>query len=159
VTTIALRAATAADCRTVWEINNQSVVRKNAISTDSIPWDAHVVWFNASLGNPDRLLLLGSDERGEFGVIRYDIKGANAVVTVALLERRFGEGLGAKLISESAGFLFKKSAVVEKIIAHVRPSNLSSEKSFLRSGYKFARTEMIDGIELKVFECVKSVLE
>ncbi|MBI4644486.1 MAG: UDP-2,4-diacetamido-2,4,6-trideoxy-beta-L-altropyranose hydrolase, partial [Deltaproteobacteria bacterium] len=56
--TITLRAAVKDDCRMLWEWANDPEVRKNSFSSDPIPWEQHVSWFESKLRDPGYLFFI-----------------------------------------------------------------------------------------------------
>jgi UDP-2,4-diacetamido-2,4,6-trideoxy-beta-L-altropyranose hydrolase len=132
---IDLRHAARGDAETMWRWRNHPDTRRYSGSGDEIPFQQHRAWLDATLQRSDRLLLIGSDPCGDVGVLRFDIDGETAIISVYLAPERRGEGLGRWLISAGGAYLRAHRPVVTGIIAHVRADNASSRRAFAAAGY------------------------
>lgn len=136
----------------VWEVNNQPRVRESAVTTEPIRWSNHVEWYDQQLTRADRVLLIGNWKDTPVGVIRFDIEGEgrDAIMTVAMLERYTGRGLGAALIRAASDDLLAADAVT-RIVAFVRPVNDRSRRAFERAGFVARGRTISRGVELITF--------
>lgn len=132
---IDLRLATQADAEVMWRWRNHPDTRRYSGSGDEIPLDHHLAWLGATLSRSDRLLMIGSDRCGDVGVLRFDIDGDTATISVYLAPERHGEGLGRWLISAGGAYLRAHRPAVRGIIAEVRADNASSRRAFAAAGY------------------------
>ena len=137
---IRLRPARAEDCDQLHEWRNAPETRRHSGDGQTIPLDAHRAWFAAILKNPDRILLVGErkTDAGSLvpvGVLRYDLAGDKATVSVYLVPGCGGGGLGSALIE--AGDLWLKAGypTIEHVHARVSPENLASVGAFRAAGY------------------------
>lgn len=133
--TIELRPATRDDAETMWHWRNHPDTRRFSGTGDEIPLDSHLAWFHATLSRTDRLLLIGNDHAGDVGVLRFDLDGDRAVISVYLSPERRGEGLGRWLISAGTTYLETHHPTVRRIEAEVRVDNASSRRAFKATGY------------------------
>ena len=62
-------------------------------------------WLTASLSNAQRLLLIAEADDGPVGVLRYDLRGLRAEVSIYLFEGRFGLGWGRALLARGEAFV------------------------------------------------------
>lgn len=130
-----LRQASTSDCRTVWEWANDPVVREASFSTESIPWDGHVKWFEAKLLDPHCHFYIVLDEAGSaLGNVRFDVQQGEAEVSVAMSGEFRGRGYGGEAIRLASVELFRKEPIT-RIHAHIRESNLASIRAFSKAGY------------------------
>jgi UDP-2,4-diacetamido-2,4,6-trideoxy-beta-L-altropyranose hydrolase len=145
--------ATHDDRSFVWEVNNQPTVRESAVTSEPIEWSDHVEWYDQQLTRSDRVLLIGSWNGTPIGVVRFDIDGdgRDAIITVAMLERYTGRGLGVALIRAASDGLLAADAV-SRIVAYVRPMNNRSRRAFERAGFVPRGRASNSGVELIAFQ-------
>lgn len=143
-----LRDARPEDCKLVWEINNQETVRSQAVAKDPIPLEAHRRWYDATLARPDRIVRIGVDPRdgADVGVVRLDLEGGAAVISVAVREDRTGHGIGPALID--AAVEAARDAGAHTVVAEVAPDNARSLWAFSRCGFRRAGEGERDGVRL-----------
>jgi len=132
---IDLRPASRVDAESMWRWRNHPDTRRYAGSPDEISLVLHLAWLDATLARPDRLLLIGSDRQGDVGVLRFDLDGEAATISVYLVPERRGEGLGRWLIAAGGAYLRECHPAVGRIIALVKADNASSRRAFAAAGY------------------------
>lgn len=145
-----LRRAKSQDSAVIWQLSNSPSVRQFSLNTSDIPWDSHQQWYANKLQDPQCLFLVAEDFEGNFlGQIRYQIDGAQAIVSISLGEICRGKGLAAKIIRE-ADTIFFDSYEHFYIRAEISPNNLASQKAFLAAGYQ--KTSQFRTIQGQNFE-------
>src|SRR5262249_10259004 len=87
-----LRQASLEDSARIHQWRNSPVNREQSFDTAEIPFESHEHWFKGVVSNPDRPLLIGENGRDAVGVLRYDILGDKAVVSVYLVPGFHGKG-------------------------------------------------------------------
>jgi RimJ/RimL family protein N-acetyltransferase len=140
VPVVAVRPATGADSRAVWEWRNDPVTRAVSVTTGEVPWAGHSSWFAAVLADPSRHLLVGwcSDER--VGVVRFDALGAGAwEVSVNLAPAARGRRLAVPLLLAARTWLGEHDRV-DSVKALVSESNEPSLRTFRSAGYTESST-------------------
>jgi UDP-2,4-diacetamido-2,4,6-trideoxy-beta-L-altropyranose hydrolase len=130
-----LRAATPGDAQLLFEGRNADAVRRWSLETGVIEWSAHQNWLTASLSNPRRLLLIAEADDGPVGVLRYDLRGFSAEVSIYLFEGRFGLGWGRALLARGEAFVKARWPELESLTAQVMPANRPSLKVFREAGF------------------------
>ena len=96
---IALRPVRAEDCRLIWEWANDPVARAMSFSTENIPWEKHVVWFESKRTDPSVHFYIAVDKNNvPVGQIRFQINRQAAVVSVSLAPSQRGRGYGNEII-------------------------------------------------------------
>ncbi|MFJ2689767.1 UDP-2,4-diacetamido-2,4,6-trideoxy-beta-L-altropyranose hydrolase [Pseudomonas sp. NPDC087336] len=130
-----LRPATLADARLLFDGRNAEAVRRWSLESGVIDWSAHQNWVVASLGNAQRLLLIAEADDGPVGVLRYDLRGASAEVSIYLFEDRLGLGWGRALLARGEAFAKSRWPQLDSLNATVMPGNQPSLKVFREAGF------------------------
>lgn len=130
-----VRPATLADARVLFEGRNAQAVRYNSIDSQPIEWDRHVKWLTATLADSQRLLLIAETSDGPVGVLRYDLSGIRADVSIYLLEGRFGVGWGRALLVKGEQYVKTRWPRLYALDAVVLPGNQASINLFREAGY------------------------
>ena len=131
-----LRPVCEDDCRLVWEWANDPDVRAVSFSSDPISWSEHINWFTSKLSDARCIFWIATNfDKQPVGLIRYDIEGAEAVVSI-IIDRKFrGRGYGTQLIAIGAHELFASSSV-RTIHAYAKSSNTASLRAFEKAGFR-----------------------
>jgi len=130
-----VRRATADDSRLLFDGRNAESVRRASLSPEPIGWEAHQAWLAASLLNPGRLLLIAEAADGPVGVLRYDLAGSRAQVSLYLFQGRAGLGWGRALLARGEVAVGEHWPQVTVIDAQVLPDNPASIELFRHGGY------------------------
>ncbi|WP_223441173.1 UDP-2,4-diacetamido-2,4,6-trideoxy-beta-L-altropyranose hydrolase [Pseudomonas sp. BF-R-19] len=130
-----MRPATPGDAQLLFDGRNTEAVRRWSLETGVIEWPAHQNWLTASLSNPRRLLLIAEADDGPVGVLRYDLRGFTAEVSIYLFEGRFGLGWGRALLDRGEAFVRAHWPELESLTAQVLPANQPSLKVFREAGF------------------------
>ncbi|KIH85933.1 UDP-2,4-diacetamido-2,4,6-trideoxy-beta-L-altropyranose hydrolase [Pseudomonas batumici] len=132
---LALRRATVEDSPLLFDGRNAESVRRASLSPEPIGWEAHQAWLAASLLNPGRLLLIAEADDGPVGVLRYDLAGSRAEVSLYLFQDRMGLGWGRALLARGEETVRGHWPQVTVIDAQVLPDNPASLELFRHGGY------------------------
>lgn len=132
---LTLRLATPDDAQLLFDGRNAEAVRRWSLDSGAIDWSQHVNWLDASLRNPQRLLLVAEADDGPVGVLRYDLRGFEAEVSLYLLEGRFGLGWGRALLAQGGAFVAAHWPQMTAITAQVLPANQPSMNVFRDAGF------------------------
>ncbi len=135
-----LRPATAEDARRIFEWANDPSTRAVSFSSEPIPWETHVAWFERRLADDACQLFLACDGEEPVGQVRLDHDGARATISVSIAAEHRGRGLGVAAIREAA-----RVADVEAIDAFILEDNARSVAAFERAGFVFAERTTIQG--------------
>ncbi|WP_397449097.1 UDP-2,4-diacetamido-2,4,6-trideoxy-beta-L-altropyranose hydrolase [Pseudomonas sp. NA-150] len=133
-----LRAASMDDARLLFDGRTAEAVRRWSVQAQTIDWSSHLIWLASTLANPQRLLLVAEALDGPIGVLRYDLDGARAEVSIYLFEGRFGLGWGRALLNSGEGFIQRHWPQLQAIDAQVLPANQASINLFRDAGYEQA---------------------
>jgi len=143
---VRLRRVREDDCRLLWEWANDPEVRAVSFSSESIPWEEHLRWFNAKLGNSGCLLLIAEDSAGvPIGQVRFDVVRKNeAVISVSVDRENRGKGFGSTIIRLASQKLCDLTEI-NVIHAYIKQNNEASFRAFMKAGYKESGVTMISG--------------
>ena len=134
--TVTIRQAEASDCDAMYRWRNAPVVRAASRDANEVNLDAHRHWFEEVLRSPNRCLLVGEVAGDPVGVVRFDLDGSRAEVSIYLLPDRLGQGLGPELLAVAQQWLSARLAQIATLLAETLPSNTASQRLFERSGYE-----------------------
>lgn len=142
-----LRIASEADCGLVYKWANDPDSRKSSFSTDPISWKEHLLWFENKIQDPNSVLYIAQDVENEpLGIIRFDIDGQYATMSINLDKRFRGRGMARVIINEAVEDLFANRPVFG-VNAFIRSHNTKSITAFEKSGFTFVGHKTIQGKE------------
>jgi len=133
------------DCRLIWEWANDVDTRQASFSSQPIPLENHIQWFDSKLNDPNCIFYMMSNGGGSpVGQVRYELDGSEAVISMTIDSRYRRKGYGSATILLSAHQIFDVSGV-QVIHAYVKQENRRSIRAFLKAGFKARDTRMIKG--------------
>lgn len=132
---IEMRAVTINDSRDLFNWRNDPTIRTVSRNTELIAWDGHQHWLDAVLADPNRILLIGMTQNMPAGVVRYDLDGESAEISIYLVPDKLSSGLGAELLLAAETWLMEKLPKIRSIHAHVLGGNERSMRLFASAGY------------------------
>ncbi|HYM00729.1 MAG TPA: GNAT family N-acetyltransferase, partial [Blastocatellia bacterium] len=108
-----LERARPGHCELIWRWANDPVVRAASFSSDRIPWDAHVAWFEERLRSASCIWFVALDGLdAPVGQVRFDLQNdREAVINLSISSSHRGLGIGRRLISSAVERLFQSTAV------------------------------------------------
>ncbi len=140
-----LRRVEESDCRLLWEWANEPEVRAVSFSSEAIPWERHLEWFNSRLTDSDAVLYLAMNANNiPVGQVRYQIEGTRAVVSISLAAGFRGKGNGKMALSSGNEELFRNTRATT-IDAYVKPHNRAALQLFSRAGFRQEAPALIRG--------------
>lgn len=147
-----LRPAVSDDAKNIYDLSSDPVVRENSIITKPIEWNEHMKWFNKKLLDKNHFFLLAFSKEGEFiGQVRFGAEEKSAVVSISIASSFRGKNLSSRILINASELFFSHFTGVEKIKAYIKPDNTSSIKSFLKAGYAFHSSEMINNEDFNLY--------
>jgi UDP-2,4-diacetamido-2,4,6-trideoxy-beta-L-altropyranose hydrolase len=132
---VEIRPVTTNDSKRLFGWRNHETIRAVSRNSDVITWDDHQKWFSAVMGDAKRCLLIGERDGLPLGVVRFDIKGRTAEVSVYVVPGTAGSGRGRDLLQAAERWLVAGRPEVTTLHAHVLGGNDRSESLFVGSGY------------------------
>lgn len=132
---IRLRQAVEDDAHRTHEWRNAPEVRAASLDEREIPWEDHLRWFQHTLVNLSRVLLIAEAGSLPVGVLRYDLGGRRATVSIYLRPGQAGKGIGTRMLHAGTAWLVANRPEIQGIDAVVRPENLASRRAFIKAGF------------------------
>jgi RimJ/RimL family protein N-acetyltransferase len=130
-----LRQISAEDCRIVWEWSNDPEVRAVSFSSEAIPYEHHVAWFESKLNDPRCYFYIAENSNHEpVGQVRYEREGSEATISISLDRKFRGKGYGPTLLRLASQKFFEVSDV-EVIHAYIKEGNEASIGAFKKAGF------------------------
>jgi RimJ/RimL family protein N-acetyltransferase len=132
---IVIREALKKDCDFLFYWRNSEKNREFSIMDRTFTLDEHRSWFARCMGDPNCILLIGESAGEAAGVLRYDLSGKSAVVSVYLVPGWHGKGYGPALLKAGNSWLKEHRQEISAVQAHVKVNNLASKQAFIESGF------------------------
>jgi UDP-2,4-diacetamido-2,4,6-trideoxy-beta-L-altropyranose hydrolase len=133
---VRLRPAVPADAAAILEWRNHPDIRRYAGNAAEIRAAEHAAWFQGALADASRHLLIAEDDAGLLGVLRYDVAGRSARVSIYLVPKRLGSGGGARLLAAGERWVAARQPELRELTAEVREENHASARLFADAGYR-----------------------
>lgn len=133
---IELRAATMQDAALLWRWRNDPAVRAVSLQSDPIELADHGRWLDGKLGDPNAIILIGRQHATDIGVVRYDLVGTRARVSIQLAPGATGNGLGSALLAAAETRLRRDRPEIVEIVADVLDTNAASLALFRAAAYR-----------------------
>jgi RimJ/RimL family protein N-acetyltransferase len=130
-----LRQISEEDCKLIWTWANDPEVRAVSFSSEAIPYEDHVTWFESKLNDPSCYFYIAEDTNHEpVGQVRYDREGTEATISISLDKKFRGKGYGPSLL-RLASQRFFEVCDAEVIHAYIKEGNEASIGAFKKAGF------------------------
>ena len=134
-----LRPADADDAKNIWLWRNHPDARAVSFSSDPIPFEDHVSWYETRLSDKDNVFLIIQDSDNlDVGYTRFLIEDDRAEISIALAKEAQGQRLGTAAILAASNRVLEQGSV-HSITAQIKVGNAISERVFLRAGYRTSK--------------------
>lgn len=133
-----LRPARADDAGALHDWRNDPVSVAMSITGRTVTWDDHFAWFERTLRNPSRCIVIGEVGTERVGMCRFDREpdGAVAVVSIALAPGARGRRLSAPLLESAIAVVRATWPDLRRLIAHIHRDNCASLALFRGAGFE-----------------------
>lgn len=138
---VTFRTASMADCDAMLGWRNHADVRAMSFDTSEISVADHRLWMQRTLSNPNRVLLIAECAMRAVGVVRFDLSGDVATISLYRIPGTTGRRMG--LIRKASGWLQHNYPGVACIVADVRSENVASYSAFLSAGYRESKKQLV----------------
>ena len=132
---VQLRQAEGSDEKSLFDWRNHPKIRAVSFNKNEIVWQQHHDWFNALLIDANKVLLIGEYKNQPVGVVRFDLQGGIAELSIYLVQQDGNNGLGIPLIKSAEKWILKNRSEIKTLKAHVLEANKLSQRFFLKAGY------------------------
>ena len=150
-----LRLVRESDCRLLFEWADDPVARAASFHPAAISWEGHTRWFAERLQDSQSVIYIGENSAGDpVGVVRFQIEGEMAVLSVNVAPEFRGQGWGRELIAFSTRSLVR-AFPVRRVDAFVKLDNQASVRLFETSGFQRTGRERVADQDALLFtwEC------
>ena len=136
----------------LWEWANDREARAVSFSSEPIPWEQHVRWFESKLNDPRCIFYIVENAGGTpIAQARFDIDENEAVISVSVGPDFRGNGYGSMIIRLASLDVFRHAESVRLIHAYIKEDNKASVSVFAKAGYVDAGRREIQGHEALQF--------
>ncbi len=133
---VEVRRASASEAVNVWSWRNHETTRKYFFDNSELSIDDHIQWWNQSLTDSSRILLLGCSNGIDFGVVRFDfINSEKAITSIYINPLMTGKGLGRALLIKGLAWVRDNYPEIKSVIAEIIPENIPSIRLFKSLGF------------------------
>jgi RimJ/RimL family protein N-acetyltransferase len=138
---INVRSATLNDSKDVFEWRNDELTRLMSHTTNVVQWDEHNKWFDYSLTNEFRLLVICEEieSQEKVAVVRFDIESERGLISINLAPNKRGKGLAKPCLREAILFFKTTFPDVLFINAEIKTVNVPSRCVFEGLGFVFKK--------------------
>jgi len=137
---IEVRPAGESDSDSVYSWRNHPSIRSVSRNSQPISRHDHQMWFARTLSSTASPLLIGHRGGTPVGVVRFDVDGNTAEVSIYRVPDGKEKGLGFHLLEKAEQWLAANRPEIHTLQAHVIGDNGRSRQLFLRSGYRLGTT-------------------
>jgi len=131
-----LREADANDTEMAFKWRNAVRTRRFANDSSELDLIKHVEWWQNTIHDPNRYLLIFMVGDRPCGVLRYDRTGNRALVSIYLDPERHGLGLGTQLLKLGKKWLNNEHCEIAYIDAIINERNMASIATFTKVGFE-----------------------
>lgn len=140
-----LRKVRYSDRQLLWDWANEMTVREVSFSSEKIPWEDHVKWYDSLLKNPNCIMYIGvNQDNSPVGQIRYNIEDGDAVISISIAKEFRALGYGTNLIWVASEKIFDFTCI-KKIHAYIKASNYASIRAFTNAGFLHSSKTEVQG--------------
>ena len=127
------------DSNDIFEWRNDPIARQKSFNSDVVTLSTHNKWFENSLHNKNRYLLIAEEEGRKISVVRFDIEEEKSTAKISInlnpLER--GKRLSSTVISKSISYFnIINNKRIKTIIAEIKENEIVNKRSFMKCGFK-----------------------
>ncbi len=128
-----LRKARIEDSRKVFDLRNHPEVRKHSHNTDKIDFDMHQDWFQETLLDNSRQVLIAQQGDDFVGMVRFDFIDNNYLLSWSISPKFQGRGLGKRMLNLAS------KTINGNLMAEIKQNNIASIKIAESIGMKLTK--------------------
>ncbi|MEI8102176.1 MAG: UDP-2,4-diacetamido-2,4,6-trideoxy-beta-L-altropyranose hydrolase [Chlorobium sp.] len=134
-TGIRMRPATLDDSEKLFNWRNHPSIRAVSRNSEEIRFPDHQKWYSAVLLSSDRVLLIGEFHDKPVGVVRFDINGNEAEISIYVVPVISMPGIGQELLQSAEDWIVEFRPEIRKINADALGDNARSHHLFSGADY------------------------
>jgi UDP-2,4-diacetamido-2,4,6-trideoxy-beta-L-altropyranose hydrolase len=134
---IILRKAESKDVYDVYELSNESEVRRNSFNQEKIELKNHREWFAHKLKEEDYLFLIAEVNNNCIGYVRFDVNRNEAFISVCINRNLRGFGAGETVIQKALEYSKSIKPQVKSVKAYIKEGNIASKRLFEKTHFEF----------------------
>lgn len=142
-----VRNAELSDCREVFEWRNDDISRQMARSSELVLWKNHLLWYENSLTNHNRLLLICESQikRRKLGVVRFDFveSGLISEISINISPYARGKGYARECLKKAISYMVIERPECKLINADIKKINEVSKFAFEQVGFKLVSEDSL----------------
>lgn len=134
---IIVKPACEDDSKDIFTWRNDKLTREMSLSTDPVAWEGHEIWFENTLKNDTRLLLMCIDTviNEKICIVRFDLNINRALVSINLAPSMRGKGLAKICLNAAINFLKTHVPSIDILDAEIKSTNRASIATFQGVGF------------------------
>ena len=146
---VIVRRADLSDCKEVFKWRNDDITRQMARSSEVVLWEDHLRWYESSLENESRLLLIciskGKIEHCKLGIVRFDFidSARKSEISINLSPPMRGEGYAIECLKKSISYMVDERPMCKSVIAEIKKINKASKNSFEQVGFNLISEDSV----------------
>jgi UDP-2,4-diacetamido-2,4,6-trideoxy-beta-L-altropyranose hydrolase len=145
VSTLSFRKSNWDDLYFLFELANDSDVRKNSFFSKKISVEEHVMWYKSKLNDENANYLIAEFNTQKMAFIRFDINKDRALIGINILKKFRGKKLATIIIEQACEKFLRKKNI--DIIALIKKTNVASIKAFEKANFRFERELIVENSE------------
>jgi RimJ/RimL family protein N-acetyltransferase len=146
---VTYRKATPNDLQLLFDWANEPEVRNNSFNSQPIPLEEHTKWFLSKVNDTNTLFYIAEMEKQPVGMVRFDIKEENTIISILIDKNHRGKGLASILLVDCCKLYFEQES--KPIHAYIKNSNTASIHSFEKANFSFLKEEKVYHVESKIY--------
>ena len=146
---VSYRNANPDDLQLFFNWANDPEARANSYNSNLISLAEHTDWYLRKINDHHTLFYIAEVANHPAGMVRFDIKIENAIVSISIDKNFRRKGLAAVLLTDCCQYYFEKQS--NPVHAYIKSTNLASVQSFKKAGFMFFRNETVNEVESQIF--------
>ena len=134
--TLSIRAARPEDAHLLWEWRNAPEVRAVSLDSEHIPFEQHREWYERSLKNPNRNILIAETGPTPVAMVRFDHDNTIATVSIILASEIRGKGMARQILACAIDEVLPRPQTLRALI---KPENTPSLALFQGAGFEIVQ--------------------
>ena len=140
IKSVTFRRAEYDDALFLWALRNSDLHLRVSLSATGFSLESHLVWFQEQLSSTDRVVYVLLIDSVRVGMLRIDLTGSNAEISIGLSDPHTGKGYG-RLMMFHLEHLIAPAYRLELLTSKIKLSNNRSINFFENLGFNHVSTQ------------------